>query len=44
MKGNTETSSSNWELGEVSVDMEGQHGHKNIHSSSILVNAQGNIN
>lgn len=36
-KGNTETSSSNWELEEASIDKEGQHSHKNIHRSCILV-------
>lgn len=41
MNGNTETSSSNWELAEVSTDKErGQYSHKNIHGSFILFNAQ----
>lgn len=45
MKGNTETSSSNWKLGEVSTDKErGQYSHKNIYGSCILFNAQGSIN
>lgn len=45
MKENTETSSSNWELGEVSTDKErGQCSQKNIHGSCTLFNAQGSIN
>lgn len=45
IKENTETSSSNWELGEVSTDQErGQYSHENIHGSCILFNTRGSIN